>query len=162
MPSFGQSNPTDSQTLQSILTEIRQLRHDLQTATVASQKAQILVHRLDMEQSVVRLMQERVDNAQNALEHIRLDRQTRANRIKQFEDQESSSDSGSPQQKQIDDVLTQMKGMYETLASQEQEAQAKLTDAQEQLRLEQGKMSSLEDQLDQLEQSLENLGHKPQ
>lgn len=37
-----------------------------------------------------------------------------------------------------------------------------ISDAQEQLRLEQAKLSGLEDQLDQLEKSLENLNRGPQ
>jgi hypothetical protein len=31
MPAFGQSGSSDSQTLQALLAEVRQLRHDLQT-----------------------------------------------------------------------------------------------------------------------------------
>ena len=144
-----------------LLAEVRQLRHDLQTTTIASQKAQILVHRVDAEESVVRVMQERVDTAQHALDLIRFDRKNRTDRIKQIEDQKSSNESPASEQKGIDDALTQMKAMKETLANQEQEAQAKLTDAEEQLRLEQGKLSGLEDQLDQLEKSLENLNRSP-
>jgi hypothetical protein len=38
-PSFSQSTSQDSQTLQALLAEVRQLRHDLQTTTLAAQKA---------------------------------------------------------------------------------------------------------------------------
>jgi len=38
----------------------------------------------------------------------------------------------------------------------EQEAQAKLTESEEQLRIEQAKLSGLQDQLDRLEKTLEN------
>jgi hypothetical protein len=37
-PVFGQSTSTDSQTLQALLAEVRQLRHDLQTTTIAAQR----------------------------------------------------------------------------------------------------------------------------
>lgn len=163
-PSFAQSSlsSTDSQTLQDLLAEVRQLRHDLQTTTVAVQKAQILVHRVDAEESVVRVMQERVDTAQHALDQIRFDRKNRADKIQQFEDQNSSNESPASEQKGMEEALAQMKAMNETLANQEQEAQAKLTDAEEQLRLEQAKLSGLEDQLDQLEESLENLNRGSQ
>src|SRR5437868_4201738 len=60
--SFGQSGSTDSQTLQALLAEVRQLHHDLQTTTLAAQRAQILLYRLQAQQSVVRRMQERVDD----------------------------------------------------------------------------------------------------
>jgi hypothetical protein len=66
-PVFGQSNSTDSQTQQALLEEVRQLRHDLQTATVSAQRAQILIHRVEAQESVVRLTQERVDTARSDL-----------------------------------------------------------------------------------------------
>jgi hypothetical protein len=42
---FAQTNSNDSDTLKSLLSEVRLLRHDLQTTTVAAQRAQILVYR---------------------------------------------------------------------------------------------------------------------
>jgi hypothetical protein len=39
---FGQATPTESPTLQAVLTEIRQLRQDLQTSAIAARRAQIL------------------------------------------------------------------------------------------------------------------------
>src|SRR5438876_10343848 len=43
---LGQTTPTDSQTLQAILSEIRQLRHDLQTSNAMAARAQIALYRL--------------------------------------------------------------------------------------------------------------------
>jgi hypothetical protein len=42
---FAQTNSTDSDTLKALLAEVRLLRHDFQTTTVVSLKAQILVYR---------------------------------------------------------------------------------------------------------------------
>jgi hypothetical protein len=42
-PCFGQTTPSESQTLQALLWEVRQLRQDLQTTTIAVQRAQILL-----------------------------------------------------------------------------------------------------------------------
>jgi hypothetical protein len=64
MPAFGQSGSSDSQTLQALLAEVRQLRHDLQTTTIGAQRAQILIYRVQAQESIVRRMQERVDDAQ--------------------------------------------------------------------------------------------------
>jgi hypothetical protein len=52
-PAFAQSNPTDSETLKALLAEVRLLRHDLQTTTVAAQRSQILVYRAQAQESVV-------------------------------------------------------------------------------------------------------------
>jgi hypothetical protein len=42
-PCFGQTTPSESQALQALLLEVRQLRQDLQTTTIAVQRAQILL-----------------------------------------------------------------------------------------------------------------------
>ena len=50
---FGQTTPGDSQTLQALLLEVRQLRQDLQTTTIAAQRAQILIYRLQGQEAAV-------------------------------------------------------------------------------------------------------------
>jgi hypothetical protein len=64
-PVFGQSAAADSQTLQALLAEVRQLRHDLQTTTIAAQRAQVLLYRLQAQESVVRRIQERLDDTRS-------------------------------------------------------------------------------------------------
>ena len=57
---FAQTNSSDSDTLKSLLSEVRLLRQDLRTTTVAAQKSQILLYRLQLQQgAVVRASQER-------------------------------------------------------------------------------------------------------
>src|SRR5260221_3945998 len=90
---FGQSGSNDSQTLQALLAEVRQLRHDLQTTTVAVQRAQILIYRVQAQESVVRRMQERVDDARSRLAHGRLEPNNTAVRIKQIEVQIKHNDT---------------------------------------------------------------------
>ena len=84
----------------------------------------------------------------------------RADSIKQIEDKKGSDQVLPAEQKELDDALAQMKARYESAATDEQEAQAKLTEAKEQLRIEQSKLSGLEDQFDRLERTLENLDHQ--
>src|SRR5690348_14040604 len=67
MPAFSQSSSSDSPTLLALLAEVRQLRHDLQTTTIAAQRAQILIYRVTAQESVVRRMQERVDDTRSRL-----------------------------------------------------------------------------------------------
>jgi hypothetical protein len=50
---FAQTNSNDSETLKSLRSEVRMLRHDLQTTTVAAQRAQILVYRAQAQESVI-------------------------------------------------------------------------------------------------------------
>src|SRR5260370_343025 len=50
---FGQTTPGDAETLQALLWEVRKLRQDLQTTTIAGQRAQILIYRLKGQEAAV-------------------------------------------------------------------------------------------------------------
>ncbi len=153
---FAQTNPNDPDTLKALLTEVRQLRQDLRTTTVAAQRAQILVYRAQAQESVVRRMQERVDDNRSKLGQIQSEQRNRAASIKQIEEKKSRSDTPEIEQKQLEDLLSQIKSRFDSDANKEQETQAKLVEAEEQLRLEQAKLNGLQDQLDRLEKVLEN------
>src|SRR5215831_15721504 len=64
---FGQAAPNDSQTLQSLLTEVRQLRQDVQTAALAARRGQILIYRLHAQQAVVDHLSERLEGTKTEL-----------------------------------------------------------------------------------------------
>jgi chromosome segregation ATPase len=154
---FAQTNPTDSDTLKALLTEVRQLRHDLQTTTIGAQRAQILVYRAQAQESAVRRMQERVDDTRSRLAQIQSEQRNRASTMKQIDEKRSQSETSAAQQKELEGVLAQIKARFDADASKEQETQAKLIESEEQLRLEQAKLSGLQDQLDRLEKLLGSL-----
>lgn len=54
---------SDSQTLQAILAELRQLRHDLQTTSAMAARAQIALYRLQREDEAVARAEQRVNHA---------------------------------------------------------------------------------------------------
>jgi len=151
-----QTATSDSKTLQDLLAEVRQLRQDLHSTTGAVERAQILVHRVEVEEYVVRAMRERVDNARSNLVHIQSEQRDRADRIKQVQDKLDSSDTSQVERKPLEDALAQVKQSYESHTNDEREAQAKLTEFEDQLRLEQAKLSELEGQLERLDRDLEN------
>jgi len=153
---FAQTNPNDPDTLKALLTEVRQLRQDLRTTTVAAQRAQILIYRAQAQESVVRRMQERVDDTRSKLGQIQSEQRNRAASIKRIEEKKSRSDTPANEQKELEDALPQIKARFDADANKEQETQAKLMEAEEQLRLEQAKLSGLQNQLDRLEKIVEN------
>jgi len=71
---FGQTTPGDSQTLQALLSEVRQLRQDLQTTTIAGQRAQILIYRLQGQEAAVARASQRLDEAREKLARIQDER----------------------------------------------------------------------------------------
>ncbi len=153
---LAQTNPSDSDTLKALLAEVRLLRHDLQTTTVAAQRAQILVYRAQAQESIVRRMQERVDDTRSRLAQIQFEQRNRASTMKQVEEKRSHSETTTAEQKELEGVLAQIKQRFDADANKEQEAQAKLSESEEQLRLEQAKLGGLQDQLDRLEKLLES------
>jgi len=153
---FAQTAPSDSDTLKALLMEVRQLRHDLQTTTVAAQRAQILIYRVQAQESAVRRMQERVDDARSRLAQVRFEQNNRAATIKQIEEKKSRSETPATEQKDLEDTLTQIKARFDGDANKEGEIQATITDAEDRLRMEQAKLGGLQDQLDRLEKSLES------
>src|SRR6266481_5728065 len=158
---FAQTNPNDPDTLKALLTEVRLLRQDLRTTTVAAQRAQILVYRAQAQESVVRRTQERVDDTRSKLSQIQSEQRNRASSIKQIEEKRSRTETTTAEQKELEGILAQIKARSDADANKEQEVQAKLIESEEQLRLEQAKLGGLQDQLDRLEKQLESSA-KPQ
>jgi chromosome segregation ATPase len=152
---FAQTNSNDSDTLKSLLSEVRLLRHDLQTITVAAQRAQILVYRAQAQESVVRRMQERVDDTRSKLAQIQSELKRLTQAVKQNEDLLDHTDNPTTR-KELEQGITQIKARQEIQVNVEQETQAKLIESEEQLRLEQAKLGGLQDQLDRLEKLLES------
>ena len=63
----------EAQTLQSLLTEVHQLRQDLQTVSLAARKAQILIDRLYVQEAIVQRVSENLNNAKTALDRMQAD-----------------------------------------------------------------------------------------
>jgi chromosome segregation ATPase len=154
----AQYTVTDSQYLHDLLAEVHQLRHELQSSTVALQRSQILLHRLEIQENAVNRATERRDQAQAKVTEVQDNRKEIATFIKQTDDQSDSSnksdDANTRQTAQL--MIPQMKARLQSLDDDEQQAQIKLTEAEEQLRLEQAKLGELESQLDRLDKSLED------
>ena len=98
---FAQTNPTDSDTLKALLTEVRQLRHDLQSTTVATQRVQILVYRAQAQESVVKRTQERVDDSRSRLAQVRSEQHSRAATMKQIEEKKSRTETPAGNKKSL-------------------------------------------------------------
>ena len=157
---FGQTDSTDSQTLQALLAEVRQLRHDLRTTTLAAQRAQILIYRVQAQESVVRRLQERVDDSHSKISKIQTEQKRLAAGLKQLEDSLEHAESQAAR-KEDEQGLRQVKARLDLEASNEQEAETKLTEAEAQLRLEQAKLDRLQDELERLDKALENPAVQP-
>ena len=69
-----QDHPTDSQTLRSILEEIRLLRRDVQSSSVASQRVQIALYQLQLQDAAVARAMKLVEETHTKLTEFEAER----------------------------------------------------------------------------------------
>jgi chromosome segregation ATPase len=154
----GQGSSKDSQALQDLLTEVRQLRQDLQTTVVALQRAEILLYRVRTQQDVVAQATGRLDKVRSELTTIRNEQKALAGLVKSAEDSPQEIPTNAGERKELAEQLPMIKTRLEALAVQEQEKEAVEADADQHLRDEQAKLADLESQLDRLDAELQNRG----
>ena len=153
--SFCQAAPSDSQTLQALLSEVRQLRQELHSTTSAMLRTQILVYRVQSQEAVVARASQRLDDARSKLAEIQNAHKRVAAGIRQYEENLSRTEN-PVESKPLEDALAQLKARLEELTTGEGDAQAKESDSELQLRVEQAKLTDLQDRLDRLDKSLES------
>jgi chromosome segregation ATPase len=155
-PCFGQTALSDSQTLQALLSEVRLLRQELRTTTVAAQRSQILIYRLQGQEASVERASHRLDEARDKLARTQTDRKHFTAEVKEIEDFVGNAENPSSQRKLFENRLPEVKTRLESLESAEQQHQSQEIDAEQQLRTEETTLSDLRDQLDRLDKALEN------
>ena len=152
---FGQASTNDAQTLQVLLAEVRQLRQDLRTATATSQRVQIILHRLQGQEATVARMERRVDDVRSSLTQVQFEMKRLAAEIKLREDTQSNTQNPA-ERRDVEEVLHRNKVELESLKSTEQQLQARQSEAEQDLRTEQARLTALQSQLDILDKSLES------
>lgn len=154
---LGQSSSRDTQALESMAKELRQLRQDLVTTTVAAQRVQIVLYRLQGQESVVERAAQRRDLARDRLNDTESQVKRATAEVQRAEDDATQSESAT-ERKQLQEALPRLKADLETWRHLQQQQQASEADAEEQLRSEQAKLSELESFLDKLDKSLSEFG----
>jgi chromosome segregation ATPase len=154
----AQTPPTDSQVTQTLLSEVRQLRNDLQSAAATIQRVQIVMYRLQSESNVLDRATQRFEQARAACTQAEEQRKMFGAEIANAEEQARDSRNTAGQQTQT--VLARLKSTQQMFAQQEQECQVERGAAENQLRVEQAKMSDLETQLEKLDRILAGYAQK--
>jgi chromosome segregation ATPase len=158
VPTFSQSAPSESQTLQGILAEVRQLRHDLETTSAMAARAQIAIYRVQQENEAVDRATQRVSEARQRVEQLEDARNHKAQNSEQDRASVTAATSPSAQQEVEEVALPQLTSELEHLEIQEQQARAEQAKAERQLRDELAKLDRLNDLLDRYDNALEKVG----
>ena len=160
-PAMGQTNSKDSETLQALLTEVRQLRQDFEATVVVVHKVQVLIYRLQAQNTTVSRLSRIVDDAHAEVNQLKNGRDKLVADIKQHEDFVNSNLNASGDRKAVEDALPGLKERLALLDDQLQQAQKEESTAQEQLQSEKAKLDSLEAEFDRLEKSFEKSNDAP-
>ena len=156
---FGQAVSSDSQTLQALLTEVRELRQGLVSSLARIQSVQILLSRLQTQQVAVTRASERLNDARARLGDAQSHQKHLAVNIKRLEDA-LSAEQNLVQQKELREAINHSKSELEDSMDVEQR-EAREIEAAQQLRTEQDRLNALETQLDELVRKLGNTSERP-
>jgi len=154
---YGQAASNDSGALRELLTEVRELRRDLHATAGAMERAQILIHRVDAQQQAVARAFQRVETARANLAQIQKRRASLETNLKRLNDARSDNEDAN-QKRANEQTIEYLKGEIESEAGPEGDAQAKVNELEDQVRLEQAKLNDLEARLDTLDRELEAAG----
>jgi chromosome segregation ATPase len=157
---FCQAPSSDSQTLHDLLTEVRELRQELQSSLARVQSAQILLTRLQIQQVAVTRASQHLDEARSKLAEVQVVLKSEAAEIKRFEDGLTVGENPE-QQRNLQAEINGAKSDLEASTSLEQQRLATEIDAEQQLQTEQNKLNSLEAQLDELARKLDKTSEQP-
>ncbi len=156
---LAETNSADSPLAQSMLTEIRLLRQDLQGAAATIQRVQIAMYRVQAQSSQLDRATQRVEQSRVGCMGMQWQQKNNTRQMEQA--QARKANAQNPQeQKAAEAELQQLRLFTEQLASQEQQCQIEQAEADNQFRQEQAKMNDLQDQLDKLDRVLAGYGKK--
>jgi chromosome segregation ATPase len=155
----AQTASPDTQALQALVTEIRQLRQDLQATTIATQRLQIVLYRLQTQTALVTRASSRLDDARSSLGNLQSEKKNVSERMQVMEESIKSVQNPT-ENKSREDMLAQMKSAVARMAADEERLHSREIDAETQLRTEQAKLADLQDQLDRLDKLLESFTKK--
>ena len=143
---FGQAPAKEPDTLQALLAEVRQLRQDIEAMTVASQRVQIGLHNLQMQDAAVTRSRQRLDDVRQRCSALENRRGQDAGEIQRMETEVASGTLEPRQTKELQAaVLAQRKKILESLTADTQTCKVTESEAESQLRNDQVKLAGAQE-----------------
>src|SRR5579872_6912601 len=150
----AQAPSPEPQTLQTLLTEVRQLRLAIERSNQIGPRIQIAVERLKLQQEQVARVARQLDDLRRDLDKSRSE-QGRAQQRVQALDSQATQAADPVQRKDMEDVSKELKLEAEQAEKSLQQLQVREGELASRLQAEQGKLAELNDHLDQVERALE-------
>jgi peptidoglycan hydrolase CwlO-like protein len=148
-PCFAQTTSSDSQTLQGILAELHAMRQELNSSQRRILNAQILLARLQPQQSLVIHEMQRLDDARAKLLQTQTDQKRFTADLTRLDDSIRST-SDEAQKKRLTDESERFKVVLAGLRNTEQGLQTAQSEAELQLRTAQDTLDTLQKQINEI------------
>ena len=150
--------PKEQETLQSLLAEVHQLRLSIQAMTVASQRAQIALSALQIQDAAVARAFQRLDSVRNRCKEPEDRKQHMAAEIQHLESILSAGAGSNAEAKSVQEREAQLKAEIDAIATEVSTCQATEAEASGQLQSEQAKLADVKERIDRLDKTLETSG----
>jgi len=154
---FCQTPVKEPDALQALLIEVHQLRQDIEGMTVASQRVQIALYQLQMQDGAVARATQRLDSVRTKCSAADENRQHTAEDIQRLESVVVTT-LPEAEAEAVKQRLTELKSHVEAQNAEVQTCQAGEAEASTQLRNGQAKLLDLQDRIARLDKALEQLG----
>ena len=148
LPSYAQTNQTDSQTLQAILAEVRAIHNEVRL----SQTTQLLLTELEIQQTAVSRATQRRDDFRSKVLEIQAHEKEVAGRLDHFHPE---AETNPAEKKEVGDMQESLKNELEGLKSQELQRSNDLQEAEISLRREQGTLDNIQAELNDVVKKLQ-------
>ncbi len=152
-----QTPTKENDTLQSLLVEVHQLRQAMEGMTVASQRVQIALSALQMQDAVVARSMQRLEETRRHCLGQEQERQRTASLIQQLEGALAAGTMPEGEIKQARGQISAMKTRREAQTAEVQACQATEAEVASQLRNDQAKLGEWQDRIGNLDKTLEKL-----
>ena len=154
---FCQTTAKERDSLPSLLEEVHLLRQAIEGMTAASQRVQIALYGLQMQDSAVARAMQRLDSTRNKCSAAEVNRQHTTEEIRRLESSLASGTILESVANEIKGRLPELKSALEVQTAEAQTCQAAEAEASSQLRSDQAKLLDLQDRIAHLDKALEQL-----
>jgi chromosome segregation ATPase len=149
--------PEKPDILQSLLTEVHQLRQDIEAMTVASQRVQIALYALQMQDAVVARATLRFDSIHDKCVAAESAHQKLASDIQSEETILASRSFSEDDAKHFQAQISEEKRLAESKSAEVQSCQSMEAQASSRLQAEQATLADLQERIHRLDKALEKL-----
>jgi hypothetical protein len=155
LPAVCQTSPApETQTLQTLLNEVRELRLSIDRSTLLGARTQIALQRIQIQEARTARLSQGYESIHQQAEEIAAHRARTAARAKENEDNATRLGDSRARQ-EAEEMAKQLKAEVDVLAGTEQRARVREAELGSQLQIEQGRLQELFSRVDEMERALD-------